>query len=429
MALRIPKFRYVVAFLLLLATMINYADRLMLSVVAPQVRQEFGMSEQDYGEVLSWFMFAYAIMYALSGPIADRLGTRRGFAVFVSFWSLAAVGHATAAGKRSLAAWRFLLGLGEPGNWPAAAKAVAEWFPPEQRALGVGIFNAGSSLGSAMAPPVVAFLTLHYGWRTAFFFTGILGFFWLIAWLALYQPPHRSRFITEQEWGYLRDKVRPPWETAPSQIRVGEWWRTLRHRGCYSLIAARFFTDPVVYFVIFWLPEYLQKERGFDLAMVGKYAWVPFIFGDIGYLFGGWVSGRLMRRGWPMQRARAAVMLGGAAIMPAAIFAPLVSEAWMAIALISAMAMGHALWVSNLQTLPTDLFPATRVGTVTGLSGMGGAVGGIFANYSTGYIVQRFSYRPVFTVAGLMHPLAFGLLALLLLRYWKGERESAGGRD
>ncbi len=421
MTLRIPNFRYVIAVLLLLATMINYADRLMLSVVAPQVRQEFGMTEQDYGVVLSWFMFAYAIMYALSGPIADRLGTRRGFAVFVTFWSIAAVGHATAVGKWSLTAWRFLLGLGEPGNWPAAAKAVAEWFPPEQRALGVGIFNAGSSLGSALAPPVVAFLTLHYGWRTAFLFTGSLGFLWLIVWLLVYQPPHRSRFITPAEWSYLKDKVRPPAETAPAPIRLSEWWNTLRRRECYSLIVARFFTDPVIYFVIFWLPEYLQKERGFDLAMVGKYAWVPFIFGDIGYMFGGWVSGYLMRRGWPLRRARSAVLLGGASLMPAAFFAPLVSEAWMAIALTCVITLAHALWVSNLLTLPTDLFPATRVGTVTGLSGMGGAVGGIFANLGTGYIVQRFSYRPIFATAALMHPLALGLLNLLLLRKWRRQ--------
>ncbi|MBL8232739.1 MAG: MFS transporter [Bryobacterales bacterium] len=416
--MRIPNFRYVVAVMLLLATMINYADRLALAVVSRDVRAEFAMTERDYGFVLFWFMLAYAIMYAASGPICDRLGTRRGFALFIAAWSLAAIGHATAMGKWSLSAWRFLLGLGEPGNFPAAAKAVAEWFPVEQRALGIGIFNAGSSLGSALAPPLVGFLTLQYGWRVAFAAVGSLGFVWLVFWLLLYQPPHLSKWITPSEWEFLKGRVRPPEEAAPVIQPKGEWLRVLRMRECYALVVARFFTDPVVYFVIFWLPEYLRKERGFDLAMVSKYAWVPYIFGDIGYIFGGWVSGYLIRRGWPVIRARSAVLLAGAVVMPVAILAPRLPEAWMAIAVICLVAMGHALWISNLLTLPTDMFPASRVGTATGLSGMGGAIGGMLANLGTGYIVERYSYSPIFFTAGLMHPLAFAIVATLLLRHW-----------
>lgn len=419
---RIRGFRYVVAGMLFLATTINYADRLMLSVVSPHVRAELAMSEQDYGQILFWFMAAYAVMYAASGPIVDRLGTRRGFAVFISIWSVAAMGHALAVGKWSLTFWRFLLGLGEPGNWPAAAKAVAEWFPADQRALGVGIFNAGSSMGSALAPPVVVFLTLAFGWRTAFLFTGALGIIWLLLWLVLYQPPHRSRFITDKEWSYLKDKVRPPEETAPARAPAGDWLRVLRMRECYSLVLARFFTDPVIYFVIFWLPEYLRRERGFDLAMIGKYAWVPFIFGDIGYILGGWFSGYLMRRGWPLASARRLVLLAAAAMMPISIMAPFVSQAWMAIGLTCVITFGHALWISNLLTLPTDLFPGPRVGTATGLSGMGGAVGGMLANLTTGYVVGAFSYKPIFVVAGLMHPLAALLVVVLLGRRF---RESA----
>ena len=219
---RVPGFRYVVAAMLFLATMINYADRLMLSVVSPRVRADLGMSESDYGLMLSLFMVGYAIMYAASGPISDRLGTRRGFALFISVWSLAAMGHALARTKYALMGWRFLLGLGEPGNFPSAAKAVAEWFPADQRALGVGIFNAGSSMGSALAPPLVVFLTLNYGWRTAFLATGSLGILWLILWLTLYQPPHLSRFISKREWDYLKDKVRPLAETAPARAPAGD---------------------------------------------------------------------------------------------------------------------------------------------------------------------------------------------------------------
>lgn len=424
--MKIPKLRWIIAALLLLATTINYADRLALSVVSVDLRSEFGLNEQDYAQIVALFFVAYAIMYAGSGYIVDRLGTRRGFSLFIFTWSLAQMLHGFARGKWTLAGCRFTLGLAEPGNWPAAAKAVAEWFPASQRALGVGIFNAGSSLGSAIAPPMVAWLTLMYGWRSAFIFTGVLGLVWLAAWLLLYQPPHRNRWLREKEYHELRDHVRPPEETLPATRSALDWRRVITMRGCWTLILARFFTDPVIYFVIFWLPEYLRRERGFDLAMVGKYAWVPFIFGDIGYLLGGWLSGRLIRSGWRLPAARKFVMLLGAAVMPAAIFAPLVPSAWMAIAATCFVTFGHALWVANLQTLPTDLFPGHEVGTATGFSGMGGAVGGILTNLGTGWVVQYFSYTPIFLIAGLMHPLSIVLIYWLLpSRYFRREDSSS----
>ncbi len=412
--MKIPHLRWVIAAMLFLATAINYADRLTLSVVSSDLRREFGMTEQDYSHVVTLFLLAYSIMYAGSGYLADRLGTRLSFALFISTWSVAAMLHALARGKWSLAACRFLLGLGEPGNWPAAAKAVAEWFPASQRALGVGIFNAGASMGSAFAPPAVAFLTLRYGWRFAFIFTGGLGFVWLALWLFLYQPPHKNRLLRAEEYAEMKDKVRPPQETTPAVAGSVDWRKVIRMRACYTLILARFFTDPVIYFAIFWLPEYLQKERGFDLAMVGRYAWVPFIFGDVGYILGGWISGRLMRAGWPLPKARKSAMLWGALFMPVAILTPWVPSAGLAIAATCFLTFGHAVWVSNLQTVPTDLFPGQEMGTATGFSGMGGAVGGMLANLGTGFLVQRFSYTPVFFIAGLMHPLAIFLIYKLL---------------
>lgn len=421
--MKIPKLRWVIAAMLFLATTINYADRLALAVVSPDIRQEFGMTEQDYSHVVALFMAAYAIMYAGSGIIVDRLGTRRGFAVFIFAWSLAGMLHAAAVGKWSLGACRFLLGLAEPGNWPAAAKAVAEWFPANQRALGVGIFNAGSSMGSALAPPLVGFLTLAYGWRFAFVFTGALGIIWLVFWLILYQPPHKNRWLAKREYDEIKDLVRPPEETSPATAGSVNWRKVITMRECYTLILTRFFTDPVIYFVIFWLPEYLRRERNFDLAMVGKYAWVPFIFGDIGYVLGGWLSGRLMRAGWQLPNARKFVMLLGAIVMPASIVAPLVPEAWMAIAATCFVTFGHAFWVANLQTLPTDLFNGHEMGTATGFSGMGGAIGGMLASLGTGWLVQNFSYTPVFVMAGFMHPLSIGLIYWLLPnRYFRGVR-------
>jgi ACS family hexuronate transporter-like MFS transporter len=411
-AVKIPRLRWTIAALLFFSTMINYADRLSLPIVSRDIRLEFHLTEQDYSYVITAFFVAYAIMYAGSGYLVDRLGTRRGFALFIATWSLAAMMHAAIRGRWSLIAVRFWLGLCEPGNWPAAAKAVGEWFRPDQRALGVGIFNAGSSLGSAIAPPVVAYLTLRYGWRFAFVFTGSLGLAWLVAWLLIYQPPHRNRLLRAEEYAAMKDEVDPPEEAG--QASSIDWRKIICMRECYTLILARFATDPAIYFVIFWLPEYLRKERGFDLKMVGDYAWVPFFAGGITYVLGGWLSGRLMRAGWKLANARKFVMLLGALVMPAAILAPLVPRAWMAIAATCAITVGHAFWISNLQTLPTDLFRGREVGTVSGFSGMGGAIGGILANLGTGYVVQHFSYAPVFFLAGLMHPISIALVYWLL---------------
>jgi ACS family hexuronate transporter-like MFS transporter len=407
-SLKLPGLRWWIAAMLFLATTINYVDRTALSIVSVDVRREFRLDEQDYSHIVTLFLIAYAIMYAGSGYLVDRLGTKRGFAVFMAGWSLSQMAHAFTVGKWSLGAARFALGLTEPANWPAAAKAVAEWFPARDRALGVGIFNSGSSIGSAIAPPLVAFLTYQYGWRAAFVVTGSIGFLWLIAWWILYAPPRENRWLRPSEIPAVEEVAATPIAARP------DWKRVIGMRECYTLILGRFFTDPVIYFVIFWLPEYLRKERGFDLAMVGQYAWVPFIFGDIGYMLGGWLSGFLIRQGWTLPRARKFVMLLGACCMPVAMFAPLVPQAWMAIAATCFVTFGHAFWVSNIQTLPTDLFRSGEVGTAMGFSGMGGAVGGILANLATGYVVQNFSYAPVFLMAGLMHPLSAVIVYRLL---------------
>lgn len=403
-----PRLRWIIAGLLFLATMINYVDRSALGIVSVDVRREFGLDEQDYSHIVTLFLIAYAIMYAGSGYIIDRLGTKRGFAAFITGWSLAQLAHAFTAGKWSLGAARFALGFFEPGNWPAAAKAVAEWFPARDRALGVGIFNAGSSIGSAIAPPMVAWITYQFGWRAAFVVTGAMGLIWLVLWWTIYDPPARNRWLRKGE-------TMPEEVTAAAVVSARpDWKRVIRMRECYTLILARFFTDPVIYFVIFWLPEYLRRERAFDLAMVGRYAWVPFIFGDIGYMLGGWLSGHLIRRGWALPSARKFVMFLGACCMPAAMFAPFVPTAAMAIAATCFVTFGHAFFVANIQTLPTDLFRGGEIGTAMGFSGMGGAVGGILANLGTGYVVQNFSYAPVFLMIGLMHPLATFLVYRLL---------------
>lgn len=388
------RLRWTIAALLFLATALNYADRLALSIVSKDIRELYHLDENDYAHILVLFFIAYAIMYAGSGYLVDRLGTRRGFALFILSWSIAQMAHALTWGKWSLGAFRFALGLSEPGNWPAAAKAVGEWFPPAQRALGIGIFNAGSSLGSALAPPVVAWVTLQYGWRAAFIVTGAAGLVWLVFWWMIYETP--------------KDYVEP---VAAEKV---DWRRIIAQRACWTLIIARFFTDPVIYFVIFWLPEYLRKERAFDLAAVGRYSWVPYIFGGIAYVLGGVISAQLIERGWPILRARKFVMLMGAIVMPAALAAPFVPTAWMAIAATCFLTFGHGFWVSNLQALPTDLFRGPEVGTASGFTGMGGAIGGMLAQLGTAALVTKFSYAPVFVMAGLMHPLSAVIVYALL---------------
>jgi ACS family hexuronate transporter-like MFS transporter len=393
--MKTPRLAWAIAFLLCLATTINYLDRQAIGIVSVEIRREFSLTEEHYSYIVSAFLFAYAIGYAGAGYVIDRFGARRGFAVFISGWSIAQLLHGFAVGKWSLGSYRFLLGLTEPGAWPAAAKAIAEWFPASQRALAMGIFNAGTSLGSALAPVTVALITLRYGWRSAFVFTGLAGIAWLALWLSLYRSPSRA----------------PTEEIRSARV---DWLALLLDRGCWTLVLIRFFTDPVIYFIIFWLPDYLRRERGFDLAMVGQYSWVPFALGGVGYLVGGWFSGNLMQAGWPLPRARKFTMALGAAVLPIAVAAPFVPNAALAIAATCAITFGHGIWVANLQTIPTDLFHSREVGTVTGFSGMGGAVGGALANLGTGYVVTHFSYAPVFLLAGLMHPLS-ALLTYLLL--------------
>ena len=410
--MKIPKLRWVIAALLCLATAINYLDRQALGIVSVDIRQEFHLDEAQYSYILTFFFFAYAIMYAGSGYILDKLGTRRGFGVFIFFWSLAQMLHGFARGVWSLAGCRFLLGLSEPGAWPAAAKAVNEWFPANQRALAMGIFNAGSSIGSAVSPFTIAWLTLHYGWRSAFVITGMIGFVWLAAWMLIYYPPDTNPWLGAREYAKLKPLLPPPEEARPAGEATPGWRELIRTRGCWVLILTRFFTDPVIYFVIFWLPEYLRKERHFNLAEVGRYSWVPFLFGGIGYLLGGWLSGRLMEAGWPLPKARKFAMALGAAVMPVAILAPFAPSAALAIAATCFITFGHGMWVSNLQTLPTDMYRGPEIGTVTGFSGSGGAIGGMVAQLGTGYLVMNFSYAPVFLLAGLMHPLS------AVLTYW-----------
>jgi MFS transporter, ACS family, hexuronate transporter len=363
-----------VAILLLLATVLNYLDRLSLSILAPMVLKEFRLNSIDYGHITSAFLAAYAVMYALSGPIVDRLGAKRGLAIFVAVWSLAQTLHAFAVNKLTLGGARFLLGLAEPANWPAATKAIAESFPSHRRAFAMGVFNSGSSLGGLIAAPVILAITAATTWRTAFLFTGLAGFVWVAVWWFAYKAPLPA---------------------PPTPIK----WRELFRNPLFgTLFFARFLTDPVPYFVMFWLPQYLFKERGMSQFGSAEALLFPFLFSDLAYLAGGWFSDKL--------RNRRALMILGAALMPSAALVPFVSTPAAAIAAICVMAIGHSIWSTNLQTLVADRFSPPIVGTAAGCIGSGGALGGTLATLAAGYVVQSFGYTPVFLACAVLHPLA-----------------------
>ncbi|HEV2327935.1 MAG TPA: MFS transporter [Verrucomicrobiae bacterium] len=400
--------RWGIALLLLGVTLINYIDRTLMSDLIKEIRQGLSLTDNDYAHIVSFFLVAYAIMYACSGYIIDKVGTRIGMAAFVFLWSVSQMLHGLAGGKWSFGACRVGLGLAEPGSFPAAVKAIGEWFPARQRALGVGIFNVGSSLGAAAAPPIAAYFGLHYGWRSAFVFTGALGIVWIAAWLVIYKSPDKPgrADVTAGESAQADRDVSPA---------KASWCAVLLSRPGLMVILPRFLTDVVIYFVIFWLPDYLEKARGFDLKMIGQYAWMPFVYGGApGYIIGGLLSNWLMSSGWTIGSSRKIAMTIGAAFLPAAIAAPFAPSAGWAIAAMCLVVFGHAIWISNLMALPADLFSPGAVATAAGLSGMGGAIGGALANWKTGWIVLHFSYMPIFICAGLLHPVAVMLVWLLL---------------
>lgn len=385
--------RWGVAALLFLATVINYIDRQTLSVLAPVLRDEFHMTNTDYSRVVFAFLLAYLIMQSGSGRIMDWLGTKAGFALTITWWSLAAMLHATAHSVMSFGVFRFLLGLGEAGNWPGGVKAVSEWFPPKERAFAIGFFNSGSTLGAVIAPPLVTWIALSWGWRNAFVLTGCLGFVWLALWLLFYHTPLHS-------FGG---------QGAGPRMR---WRELFRFRQVWGLMLARMMADPVWWFYVFWLPEYLRRERDFSLAMIGFFAWIPFLTADAGNLLGGLASGWLIRRGIPVLTSRKVVMAASALLMMAGIPAVLVHEAALSLALISVATFAYSTWAANVLTLPADLFPQAVVASVSGLSGTGAALGGMIFTLIIGAVVDSFSYTPVFVAAGVMPLVAAGIILL-----------------
>ncbi|PYQ51850.1 MAG: MFS transporter [Acidobacteria bacterium] len=400
--------RWVIVGLVFLVTLINYLDRLTISVLAPVITRDLGLTNFEFGTIATWFLLAYTVSQALSGRLYDRIGTRLGFAVSVTIWSLAAMATAAARSFFSLSFFRFILGLGEAGNWPGAAKAVAEWFPVRERAFGMAIFNSGAALGAVVAPPLIVYLQLHYGWQSTFLMTGFLGLLWLPLWLGLYRNP-----VILSEAKDLKSRNLRSFAVSAAQDDGHRFSTLLHHRQLWGIVLARFITDPTWWLYITWLPKYLNDARGFSLAKIGLFAWIPYLAADVGSLSGGWLSGYLIARGWSVDRARKVVIAGAALLMPAGIFAVRAQRAMTALALMCVVLFAFQVWINNVQTLPSDFFPQAAVGSVAGLGGMGAGIGSMIFIFATGWVVDHFSYTPVFTAAGLLGPLGTLLLFLL----------------
>lgn len=389
--------------LVFLATLINFIDRLTVSTLAPIIVKELHLSNQQYAAIASWFLVAYSISHALSGRLYDRIGLKNGFSFSIVLWSLAAMAHATARGAGSLSVFRFLLGLGEAGNWPGAAKVATDWFPVRERAFAMSIFNSGTALGSVIAAPIIIALQQAFGWQATFLITGSLGFVWLVLWLWLYQPPREHRWLsTDQRAVYGAEE--------PAALARTPWMELIQHKAVWGIVLGRCFTDPVWWLYLNWLPLYLTRVHGLDLKSLAWAAVVPFFVSDIGSLSSGVAATLLLGRGWSVNRTRKTIIVIGAACMAGGCGIVTAHNVYQALAWMSLATFGFQFWVSNVQTLPSDYFSPQSVGTVAGMSGLGAGVGALLFTLSTGWLVDHFGYTPVLIIVAILPVIGTALL-------------------
>jgi ACS family hexuronate transporter-like MFS transporter len=414
----IGRYRWTICALLFFATTINYIDRQVLGILAPTLQRELGWNEQQFGDIVSWFTIAYALGFLVVGRVMDRIGTRRGFAGAVVIWSLSAMAHAFARTAAGFSAARFALGLGESGNFPASIKTVAEWFPGRERAFATGIFNAGSNIGAIVTPIIVPWIALQWGWRAAFIATGALGFAWLIAWLLVYQPPEAHPKCSPGELAHIRSD-------APETARAVKWTELLGYRQTWAFAMGKFLTDPIWWFYLYWLPKFLDARYGIKLAQVAAPLIVIYLLADVGSVFGGWLSGALMRRGWSVNAGRKTTMLIAALLIVPTMLAPSATNLWLAVCIAGVAAAAHQWWSANIFTLASDMFPRFAVGSVVGIGGFFGAAGGVLFQRATGWLLQRngSNYTQIFVVCGLAYVTALLVIHLLVPRI---ERVSLG---
>jgi ACS family hexuronate transporter-like MFS transporter len=399
--------RWVICALLFFATTVNYVDRQVLGILAPDLQKEIGWDDAHYGYIVTAFQGAYAIGLLLAGRFLDWVGTRIGFALAVILWSLAAMGHALVRTPFGFGAARFALGLGEAANFPAAVKTVAEWFPKRERTLATGVFNAGSNLGAIVAPATVPWITLTWGWQAAFLATGLLGFVWLACWWAYYRPPEEHPKLSKAELAHIRSDGDKKEKPLP-------WLSLVQYRQAWAFALGKFMTDPVWWFYLFWLPKFLNDKHGITLSKMGPPLIAIYILADVGSVAGGWLSSSLIKRGWTVNAARKSAMLACALCVTPIMFVGFAANLWVAVGLIGLAAAAHQGWSANLFTTVSDMFPKKAVGTAVGFGGMAGAIGGMFVSTAVGWLLQTTgSYALLFLLAGTAYLLSLGTIHLL----------------
>jgi len=416
---KLEHLRWYICGLLFLATTINYIDRQVLGILAPDLQREIGWTELDYGRIVIAFQLSYAVMMLVSGRILDKIGTKLGFAIAITWWSLAAMGHALARSAFGFGTARFMLGVGEAANFPASIKTIAEWFPKSERALATGIFNAGTNVGAVVAPIMVPLIAAKWGWQGAFIATGAIGFLWLFAWWALYHRPEAHPWLTVKEREFIRDGVEEPiMEKTPLM-------RLLSYRQLWAFSLGKMMTDPIWWFYLFWLPKFLASEHGIRGTALIPYLTTVYVIADVGSVGGGYISSALIKRGWTINRARKTTMAIFAAIIPSVIIASQTRSAWLAVTLIGIAAASHQGWSANIFTIASDMFPRRAIGTVVGFGGFAGGVGGILVAEFAGQVLQRDPrfYLPMFIVAGTIYLVALLVIHLLAPRLEPAEIE------
>jgi ACS family hexuronate transporter-like MFS transporter len=406
---KIGNYRWRIVVLLFFATTINYIDRQVLGILAPELQNLFNWSESDYGFIIMAFQIAYAIGLLTTGSILDRIGTKRGFSIAIILWSLAGMAHAAARSVFTFAVARFALGIGESANFPAAVKTVAEWFPKKERALATGIFNSGPNVGAILTPLIIPIIALNSGWKWAFISTGLLGFVWLIFWMLFYEKPEINEKLSDEERQFiLQDEEEPEIEKIP-------WKKIIAHRQTLGICIARFVTDPIWWFFLYWLPKFLNSNYGIDLSNIGLPLIVIYLVSIGGSIFGGWLSSTLINRGKNPVAARKLTILVMAFFVLPIFLVSSISNMWLSVGLISMATFAHQGYAANIFTLVSDIFPKNAVGSVVGVSGFAGAIGGVLFSAAVGLILEYTgNYYVVFAIASLAYMLCWLALKLLV---------------
>jgi ACS family hexuronate transporter-like MFS transporter len=405
---KVGNHRWTICALLFFATTINYLDRSILNILAPTLQKEIGWTTVEYGYITTAFSAAYALGLVFFGWFIDKFGTKIGYSLSIVGWSLAAMAHALAKTVFGFGIARSFLGVSEAGNFPAAIKAIAEWFPKKERALATGIFNSGANIGAVVAPAVVPWLTVTYGWQAAFIVTGATGFIWLIFWIILYEKPEMAKKLKKQEMDFiLSDLPEPAGEKVP-------WLKLLQYRQTWAFIVGKFLTDPVWWFYLYWLGLFLYQNFGLTLTGLGLPLIVIYMMTSVGSVGGGWISGALINRGVSVNKARKMTMLTCAVLVIPVVTAANVTSLWLAVGIIGLAAAAHQGWSANIFTTASDMFPKKAVGSVVGLGSAAGSIGGMIFLTSSGYIVTATgSYMVLFIICGSAYLIALGLMTLL----------------